>query len=133
MVFLLKKILSIFIFLLFYYSYSQNSKPKLAQDFFLNSISDDRNLELDSSLENTNTSNFIFFFLFYKKCISRHDLPNLCRFHPTCGSYGALALKKHGFFKGTLATFDRLQRCNEKHYKNQYIYLPSENKYLDFP
>ena len=36
----------------------------------------------------------------------------LCRFYPDCSNYGILALKRHGFLKGWLITFERIKRCN---------------------
>lgn len=122
------------ILLLFnHFLYSQNKKTEAAHLFFLEEITKQKEVENDSTLESTKSSNFFMFFIFYKKCISRHDMPNLCKFEPSCGSYGALALKNHGIIKGTIKTFDRLQRCNGKHYDNQYLYLPNQNKYLDLP
>src|SRR5262245_4055296 len=34
-----------------------------------------------------------------------------CRFHPSCSEYGRLALRKHGFLRGTALTARRLFRC----------------------
>lgn len=35
-----------------------------------------------------------------------------CRYTPSCSEYGALALKKHGPFKGSWLTIKRLLRCH---------------------
>jgi putative membrane protein insertion efficiency factor len=34
-----------------------------------------------------------------------------CRFHPSCSEYGRLALRKHGFLRGTALAARRLFRC----------------------
>lgn len=36
----------------------------------------------------------------------------VCRFDPTCSSYGLEAYQKHGFWKGTSLTVRRIARCN---------------------
>lgn len=36
----------------------------------------------------------------------------ICRFYPSCSNYCILALHKHGFVKGWLVTYKRIQRCN---------------------
>lgn len=127
------KLLIILVFLCLQ-SYSQSKKVNQAQSFFLNELVRFKNTASeDTVISSSYSSNFFVFFIFYKKAISRHDMPNLCKFHPSCGSYGALAIKNKGLIKGTLATFDRLQRCNGNHYKGQYTFLKSESKYLDLP
>ncbi len=50
-------------------------------------------------------------FIFYKSFISSQD-GNSCSFTPSCSEYGLQAIQKKGLFIGTLATFDRLTRCN---------------------
>lgn len=34
-----------------------------------------------------------------------------CRFHPSCSEYARLALRKHGFLRGSALTARRLLRC----------------------
>jgi len=43
-------------------------------------------------------------------CLGRH-----CRFHPTCSSYAAEALRRHGFLGGSALTLRRLLRCHPFH------------------
>lgn len=35
-----------------------------------------------------------------------------CRFEPSCSAYGIEALKRHGFWKGSLLTIKRIARCH---------------------
>ena len=35
-----------------------------------------------------------------------------CQFYPSCSNYGAGAIKKYGFIKGTIIGSDRITRCN---------------------
>jgi len=37
--------------------------------------------------------------------------PSCCRFTPTCSSYAATALVRHGAWRGSLLTVRRLRRC----------------------
>lgn len=37
--------------------------------------------------------------------------PPACRYYPTCSTYTLMALKKHGFIKGTLMGAARILRC----------------------
>lgn len=39
-------------------------------------------------------------------------LGNRCRFHPSCSSYAAEALQKHGLLKGLKLAAFRLGRCH---------------------
>ena len=39
-------------------------------------------------------------------------LPPACRFHPTCSSYAAEAVRRHGALKGSFLTVKRLARCH---------------------
>ena len=39
-------------------------------------------------------------------------LPPACRFHPTCSSYAAEAVRRHGALKGSCLTVKRLARCH---------------------
>ncbi len=50
-------------------------------------------------------------FLFYKHFVSSQD-GGKCNFSPTCSEYSLLSIQKHGLIFGTLATLDRLIRCN---------------------
>ncbi|OLT40728.1 membrane protein insertion efficiency factor YidD [Saccharomonospora sp. CUA-673] len=47
---------------------------------------------------------------FYRKAISPF-LPPMCRFHPSCSTYAAEALTKHGAARGTYLAVRRLLRC----------------------
>jgi len=48
---------------------------------------------------------------FYQTCLSPF-LPGSCRFTPTCSTYAAEALRKHGAARGTLLACRRLLRCH---------------------
>lgn len=51
----------------------------------------------------------------YQRFFSRilHALPGTgCRFHPTCSSYMATALARHGFWKGVWLGLRRIGRCH---------------------
>jgi putative membrane protein insertion efficiency factor len=37
---------------------------------------------------------------------------NTCKYHPTCSEYAALAIRKHGVFRGAPMAAWRLLRCN---------------------
>jgi hypothetical protein len=37
---------------------------------------------------------------------------NTCKFHPSCSEYAALAIRKHGIFRGTRLALWRLARCH---------------------
>ena len=39
-------------------------------------------------------------------------LPPVCRFNPTCSSYGIEAVQKHGFFKGGWLAVKRISKCH---------------------
>jgi len=39
-------------------------------------------------------------------------LPAACRFHPSCSSYAAQALRRHGAARGGWLTVRRLARCH---------------------
>lgn len=39
-------------------------------------------------------------------------LPNVCRYNPTCSSYGIQAVKKYGAFKGTYLALKRISTCH---------------------
>ena len=38
--------------------------------------------------------------------------PPSCKYHPSCSQYAIDALRRHGFFKGTVLAGWRLLRCN---------------------
>jgi len=38
-----------------------------------------------------------------------------CRFYPTCSQYSIEAIKKYGFFKGSLLSFKRIVKCGPWH------------------
>ena len=52
----------------------------------------------------------IFFIRIYQLCISPW-LPCRCRFTPTCSHYAVEALKKRGFWVGSMLTVWRIMRC----------------------
>jgi putative membrane protein insertion efficiency factor len=39
-------------------------------------------------------------------------LPNVCRYNPTCSTYGIQAVKKYGAFKGTYLALKRISTCH---------------------
>ena len=39
-------------------------------------------------------------------------LPNVCRYNPTCSTYGIQAVKKYGAFKGTYLALKRIATCH---------------------
>jgi putative membrane protein insertion efficiency factor len=48
----------------------------------------------------------------YQLTVSRLLPANTCKYHPTCSEYAALAIRKHGIFKGIGMAGWRLLRCN---------------------
>lgn len=58
---------------------------------------------------------FIYPFLaiirFYQYAISPYT-PATCRYSPTCSQYAVEALKKHGVFRGSWLTINRILRCH---------------------
>ena len=50
-------------------------------------------------------------FLFYKYFVSSQDVVS-CVFYPSCSVYALQTIQKNGIIVGTMATFDRLCRCN---------------------
>jgi uncharacterized protein len=38
--------------------------------------------------------------------------PGICRFEPSCSHYTLEAIRRHGFFKGSLLGAYRILRCN---------------------
>ena len=51
------------------------------------------------------------FVLLYKYAISPL-LPHTCQYLPSCSSYGLLAIKRFGFFKGLGLALKRVFKCN---------------------
>ncbi|MDX2190713.1 MAG: membrane protein insertion efficiency factor YidD [Bacteroidota bacterium] len=90
----------------------------------------DDHSHIDTTI-NSKSKDYYLFYRFYKSAFSAQDVPNTCGFYPSCSTYGLLAIKKWGLFRGTLATFDRLLRCNNFHYSGQYIFDEKRSKYLD--
>jgi putative membrane protein insertion efficiency factor len=69
-------------------------------------------------------------FIFYKKFISSQDY-NSCVFEPSCSVYSIESIKKMGFIRGWMNTFDRISRCHglaSEYYpvdqKTQLLYDP---------
>jgi putative membrane protein insertion efficiency factor len=48
----------------------------------------------------------------YQLLISPLLPANTCKFHPTCSEYAALAIRKHGGFRGVPMAGWRLLRCH---------------------
>ncbi|MFN4256068.1 MAG: membrane protein insertion efficiency factor YidD [Saprospiraceae bacterium] len=69
--------------------------------------------QFTASRQNPNELQLVFsgLFLFYKSFISSQD-QNRCNFHPSCSEFGLQAIKKLGFVRGAVCTFDRMSRCN---------------------
>lgn len=47
----------------------------------------------------------------YQKYISP-NIPNTCKFRPTCSQYAIDAIEKYGVLKGIIKSIIRLARCN---------------------
>lgn len=69
----------------------------------------------------------------YKWALASQDIPNVCRFYPSCSQYAVLAVEKYGLFRGTLHTADRLTRCNGRQHKAQYPVHSTMDLYIDYP
>jgi putative membrane protein insertion efficiency factor len=48
----------------------------------------------------------------YQLLISPLVPANTCKFHPSCSEYAALAIRKHGVFRGLGLAVWRLLRCH---------------------
>ena len=57
----------------------------------------------------------IFFINFYQKRISPL-LGHNCKYNPSCSEYAKQAIKKYGFFKGTLISLQRNLKCKQYYY-----------------
>lgn len=53
----------------------------------------------------------IWFVKFWRRFISP-AYGDVCKFHPTCSSYGLTALETHGALKGSVLTLGRVARCH---------------------
>lgn len=69
-------------------------------------------------------------FLFYKYFVSSQDVIS-CVFYPSCSVYALQTIQTNGILIGTMATFDRLCRCNglnpdkyEIHKESRLFYDP---------
>lgn len=51
---------------------------------------------------------------FYQRCVSPFT-PPACRFWPTCSNYAAVAVQRHGFWRGSWLAFRRLLKCHPFH------------------
>jgi hypothetical protein len=47
----------------------------------------------------------------YQKAVSP-NLPNTCRFYPSCSEYGKQAIEEYGVIKGTYLAVKRVSRCH---------------------
>jgi len=47
--------------------------------------------------------------------LTRYVRPPVCRFYPSCSSYGIQALQKYGAVKGSWLTARRICRCHPFH------------------
>jgi len=54
---------------------------------------------------------FIWLIRFYQVAISPYT-PSSCRYTPTCSSYSAEALQKHGIIKGGALAIKRIFSCH---------------------
>lgn len=53
----------------------------------------------------------VIFVLFWRKFVSPL-YGDVCRYYPSCSSYGLSAIQQYGFFSGSLKTIWRILRCN---------------------
>jgi putative membrane protein insertion efficiency factor len=51
---------------------------------------------------------------FYQRAISP-GLPAACRFYPSCSTYAATAIERHGAVKGSWLALRRVSRCHPFH------------------
>ncbi len=69
---------------------------------------------------------------FYQLVISPQDIP-ACRFNPTCSEFSALSTGRYGPIRGTIMTFDRLQRCHPFIRKGDYPFSDDMIHFYDPP
>lgn len=60
--------------------------------------------------------------LFYKR--RTEDKPHVCRYTPTCSTYGLYAFKRFGFGMGAILMSDRIKRCNSSVPQGTYDPIP---------
>lgn len=78
----------------------------------------------------------------YQKVISSSQA-DACNFHPSCSHFAQRAVRRYGFFWGTLMASDRLMRCNPSAFQyfdsyysglyEHYVHDPVENNYIFAP
>jgi putative membrane protein insertion efficiency factor len=68
-------------------------------------------------------------FVLYKVFLSSQDHQS-CVFTPSCSEYALQSIKKQGFIRGVIDTFDRLTRCNGFSIEN-YPIDPKTNLLID--
>ncbi|NUU26154.1 MAG: membrane protein insertion efficiency factor YidD [Streptomycetaceae bacterium] len=51
----------------------------------------------------------------YRLTVSPRRPEGVCRYTPTCSTYAATSLQRHGAWHGTRLTLRRLSRCNPHH------------------
>ncbi len=57
----------------------------------------------------------LYLVLLYKRFISPLLPGNTCRFYPTCSSYAAEAIERHGNLRGGLMAVKRILKCHPLH------------------
>ncbi|MFH1283517.1 MAG: membrane protein insertion efficiency factor YidD [bacterium] len=79
----------------------------------------------EKSLYETSLPKLMVKFIFntYIKYISPAD-SSRCAYYPTCSKYSQLSIKQCGMLRGTIMSFDRIQRC---HYCAFYGNYPIEH------
>ena len=65
----------------------------------------------------------------YQKTISSQD-KSVCNFSPSCSHFGAEAVRRAGFFRGTLMALDRILRCHP-YSRGSYKYNSRIGKAID--
>lgn len=66
---------------------------------------------LSASLRRVTTAPLLALIWCYQHLISPLTPPT-CRFYPSCSTYAATALRRHGLVRGTWLSVRRLLRCN---------------------
>ena len=67
----------------------------------------------------------------FYRCWISPGLPGSCRFVPTCSAFAQQALERHGAWKGTLLTAERLLKCHPFH-PGGYDPVPERKQNLTF-